>query len=175
MTKVGVTGAHGTGKTTLVCVVAEAINKPFIREVARECPLPINEAATYETQKWILRHQIMKEMEHLGEWVLTDRTSLDNLAYLYYLENIGRVNDQQLADYENIALPWGETYDMLFYVPIEFPLVDDGVRATSPRYQKDIDENIKMILDGEGYEYVTLKGSVEERKATMLKAMDALR
>jgi len=53
--------------------------------LARLCPLPINEETTMDAQKWILLNQIAQEntIDHTGKVLITDRSTIDNFAYMY--------------------------------------------------------------------------------------------
>ena len=66
--KVAFIGTHGVGKTTLCYDLAAALKKrdltvELVREVARECPLPINQETTLKAQAWILHTQIAWELQ----------------------------------------------------------------------------------------------------------------
>ncbi len=61
--KVAFIGTHGVGKTTLAYGLASRlkrrdVNLEVVVEVARRCPLPLNEGTTLEAQAWILHAQI---------------------------------------------------------------------------------------------------------------------
>ena len=65
--KVAFIGSHGVGKTTLCFDLAARfkrldLNVDIVREVARHCPLPINQDTTLEAQAWILHTQIAQEI-----------------------------------------------------------------------------------------------------------------
>ena len=61
----------------------------FGREVVRDNPLGINEAATGEAQLWVLVSQVRQELELApkAEVLVTDRGVMDN--YAYYLRACG--------------------------------------------------------------------------------------
>ena len=66
--KVAFVGTHGVGKTTLCFDLAAQLKRldlgvDLVKEVARRCPLPINEATTPDAQAWILHTQIAEELE----------------------------------------------------------------------------------------------------------------
>ena len=66
--KIAFIGTHGVGKTTLCYELAASLKKrdlsvELVREVARECPLPINRDTTLKAQSWILHTQIARELE----------------------------------------------------------------------------------------------------------------
>lgn len=61
--KIAFIGTHGVGKTTLCYglaarLKARDVSLEIVHEVARRCPLPINEATTVAAQAWILHTQI---------------------------------------------------------------------------------------------------------------------
>jgi len=55
------------------------------------------------------------------------------------------------------------SYSHVFYLPIEFPIVLDGLRPDDPGFQQDIDGRVLSLLRANDLDYVTLTGSVEER------------
>ena len=64
--KLAFIGSHGVGKTTLCFDLASKLkrldlNVDIVREVARHCPLPINQETTLDAQAWILHSQVAWE------------------------------------------------------------------------------------------------------------------
>ena len=53
------------------------------------------------------------------------------------------------------------------YFPIEFEVVDDGVRSLDEEYRREIDNNIKSILEELGINYYVMEGAQEERLEMM--------
>ena len=86
---IAVTGVHGSGKTTLVEKLAEAIGVIGLDvgvgdEAARKCPYPVSLETTREAQDWIYNAHYMMEMglrEQEHDVVVFDRTLLDNVLY----------------------------------------------------------------------------------------------
>jgi nicotinamide riboside kinase len=142
--KIAFVGSHGVGKTTLCFELAAMLKRrnvdvDIVREVARACPLPINQETTVAAQEWILHSQIRYELE-VGarhDFVLCDRSVLDNYCYLVHAAGSSPVWEKML-DY------WLPTYDLLVHVPICTRPTYDGVRAIDPRFQ----EQIELLLDG---------------------------
>lgn len=62
-------------------------------------------------------------------------------------------------------------YDIVFYVPIEFPLERDAIRYEGVEFQKQIDDIIVDGLHHFGQPYITLSGSLEERMDTIKKTI----
>jgi len=142
--KVALIGSHGVGKTTLCYELAARlkrrnVNVDIVREVARRCPLPINQETTVAAQEWILHTQIALEIEAAAghDTVLCDRSVLDNYCYMVHA-----VGTQPM--WEKVFDRWLTTYDLLVYVPIWSRPSYDGVRAVDPSFQ----QQIELLLEG---------------------------
>lgn len=145
--KIAFVGTHGVGKTTLCFDLASQMKRldlgvDLVKEVARRCPLPINEETTPDAQAWILHTQIAEELEASStyEVVICDRSVLDNYAYL--VARVGR-----RADLDPLVGSWIRTYDALFKVPIIDLPSFDGTRAVSPTFQHEIDTTIDQLIE----------------------------
>jgi hypothetical protein len=55
-------------------------------------------------------------------------------------------------------------YDHVFYLPVEFPIVLDGLRPDDPAFQADIDRRMHHLLEAADVAFHTLHGSVEARQ-----------
>jgi nicotinamide riboside kinase len=154
--KVAFVGTHGVGKTTLCFDLASQMKRldlgvDLVKEVARRCPLPINEETTPDAQAWILHTQIAEELEAAStyEVVICDRSVLDNYAYL--VARVGR-----RPDLDPLVGSWIRTYDALFKVPvIDLPSFD-GTRAVSPTFQHEIDATIDQLIESFNVEVLQL-------------------
>jgi nicotinamide riboside kinase len=142
--KIALIGSHGVGKTTLCFELAAALKRrnadlEMVREVARRCPLPINQETTVSAQEWILHTQISWELEadSAHDIVLCDRAVLDNYCYLVHSAGT-------LRAWEHFLDHWMPTYDLLVYVPVSERPSYDGVRAVDPGFQKQIE----LLLGG---------------------------
>jgi len=144
--KVAFIGTHGVGKTTLCYDLAAHLKRldfsvDLVKEVARECPLPINQDTTLEAQSWILHTQIAREIAATDGYqaVICDRSVLDNYAYLVH--QVGRV-----APMEPVIAQWLTTYSLLVKVPIWEPPRFDGTRDLSETFQAEIDQMIDDLV-----------------------------
>ena len=86
--KIAFIGSHGIRKTTAALAFAGVMQRAgrsveFGREVVRDSPLGINEAATGEAQLWVITSQVRGELELAAkaECLVTDRGVMDNFAY----------------------------------------------------------------------------------------------
>ena len=144
--KIAFVGSHGVGKTTLCYglaarLKARDISLELVHEVARRCPLPINEQTNLASQSWILHTQIAEEIVAASGYpvVVTDRSALDN--YVYLLVAAGR---QPML--QGLVDAWMQTYDLLVMVPIVERPSPDGFRATDPVFQRAIEERLDREL-----------------------------
>ena len=144
--KVAFVGSHGVGKTTLCFDLASQLKRldlgvDLVKEVARRCPLPINEETTPDAQAWILHTQIAEELAAatLYEVVVCDRSVLDNYAYL--VARVGR-----RPELDPLVGSWIRTYTVLFKVPVLEAPSFDGTRAVSRSFQMEIDGIIDQLL-----------------------------
>lgn len=145
--KVAFVGAHGVGKTTLcyelaACLKRRDLRVDLVKEVARECPLPLNQKTTIDAQAWILHTQIAREIEAvLGQDILVcDRSVLDNYAYL--VEKFGR-----LEPFDSLVRHWLPGYGLLVWVPAVDGLRFDGLRDTDRKYQRRIETVIQALIE----------------------------
>ena len=144
--KIAFIGSHGVGKTTLCFDLASRLKRldlsvDLVKEVARACPLPINQDTTLEAQAWILHTQIAEEIATASRYpvVVCDRSVLDNYAYLVC--RAGRT-----PEYDALVRAWVGTYDGLFKVPILAAPSFDGTRDVSAEFQLEIDRTIDALV-----------------------------
>jgi len=161
--KIGVMGTHDTGKTTFVYGLLSALKSAHslfvgvVTEKIRECPFESNEMTSFRAQYWTLNQQINAEIvEHTRYNVLVcDRTVIDNFAYCVrasrHKDEKGRprINKEELTMLKQKCQHWAKTYDYLFLttIPIRKKMENDGFRSTSKRFQMEIDEILKEIIE----------------------------
>lgn len=145
--KVAFIGTHGVGKTTLCFDLAARLKRldlgvDIVKEVARECPLPINRETTLEAQAWILHAQIAGEIAASARYeaVVCDRSVLDNYAYLVH--RVGR-----RREYDPLVRRWVNTYSGLFKIPVLQTPSFDGTRDVSATFQSEIDRVLEELIE----------------------------
>lgn len=165
-------GTHGVGKTTLCFDLASQLKRldlgvEIVKEVARRCPLPINEDTTLDAQAWILHTQIAEELEASARYeaVICDRSVLDNYAYL--VVRVGR-----RPDLDQLVGSWIRGYNALFKVPVLGAPSFDGMRAVSRSFQMEIDHAIDRLLHEFEVEVLPLEPT--DRAGWMRMILDSL-
>jgi nicotinamide riboside kinase len=148
--KVAFIGTHGVGKTTLCYGLAARLKArdvvlEVVHEVARRCPLPINEQTGLASESWILHSQIAEEVVAATrhELLVCDRSALDN--YVYLLLAAGPI-----PGLDELVNHWMRSYDLLIFVPIVDRPRADGVRTTDPAFQKAVQERLERELSQRG-------------------------
>jgi nicotinamide riboside kinase len=172
--RIAIVGSFSTGKTTLAEAAAEPLSLPLLPEVAREVAaegFQLDKDATPEVETLIFLRQYRNEMRHPA--FIADRSLLDVMAYAsWVLEHQERRREFALWDAcVDVAEHRLRTqYTHVIYLPIEFPIVPDGLRPLDVDFQRDIDRRILELLERYGLGFETLTGSVEDR----LEALTAL-
>jgi nicotinamide riboside kinase len=174
--RVGITGAHGVGKTTLAGKLARELNIPLIKEQARavasllgleNCEqLAKDKAMAAKFQIFILYQQIKKENE-LASFI-SDGTFLDFLAYWTYY-GLDEYDSFSGTIYRKECLSRLSGYDFIVYVPPEMPLKPDGFRLSSRGSRNDLDRIIRFMLEKVNLPVLMVSGDPGERVRQVLK------
>ncbi len=175
MKRIAIVGSFSTGKTTLAEEAAPKLGLPLLPEVAREVVelgFKLDKDATVETETLIFLRQWHNENTH-AEFV-GDRSLVDVMAYAsWVLENQERRKEFALWDtcLDIAKHNLRSQYTDVFYLPIEFGIVPDGLRPLDEDFQQDIDRRMVHLLEVNDIQYKTLTGSVEDRMAQLLDAV----
>ena len=170
------TGASGTGKTTALDLLKKQLPSTYkihtnvIRNLASQRGLTLNELATEQTQDLIFEayENILHDDKDIK--YINDRCLIDPVAYTMYLVSDNKL-DKSILDVQWMKLKAAVSEGFLehvFYFPINFPLVRDGVRSENEKYRIEIDIFIRNILERlemlypDKFSYTTVKGTPEE-------------
>lgn len=167
--KIILTGAHGTGKSTLVQPLATEYKLPVFQRTVRNFweangvndfeLLPSDIRAIF--QKHLLLNQLEKENTLWEQGFITDRSVLDYLAYAVVSSSMSKTD---LDLYKALIRERLLQYDYIIYLPVEFPAEPEYLRA-NPQSQIEVaevlEEHLNLWLKPE--QYCIARGSVDER------------
>ena len=182
--KICLLGAQGTGKSTLVSYFKEQCR--VVDGIARRV-IAHGGASNQNGDSHSQRHIFNDYMEALRGDYLSTRSMIDVYAYTQYLVQhyeLVPYNPFSVGEYILLKIElWRELYlikkwlsknpDVIIcYIPIEFDIVEDGVRSLDKEYQRAINKNMndifcKLILScyiSRGY---VITGSLIDRIAHM--------
>ena len=162
--KIALSGSHGTGKTTLLQSLAP-LNQ--ITEVARDLIAKIGNPRDMENKERSQFQELLffrqMKMELVAWDFFSDRSLVDILAYSQDLPIYGELLEEAKKYLKK------HEYDIVFFLPIEFPMEKDRVRIEddlfSPHnYRQVIEYRIIDIARELGVELVEVRGTIEERE-----------
>lgn len=167
------TGAHGTGKTTLMNALAKDGTRTL--SIARDAATVGNYPPTDDAREAYQKDLFAAGFKALSSKknYISDRGLTCIAAYTFFNALAGKIT-KKTADNQYLKLQkfHNDNPDILVvYVPIEFELTDDGLRSVDTEEQAAIDFMIKNILDTAGIKYITVTGTVEERVAQINAAL----
>lgn len=177
--KIGVSGTFSVGKTTFINELKQSLPSLSVideaaRELINEGDLNVNNMkgkALSRFQTNVVQRQVKNELSTPTPWI-TDTALSDTLAYAKDAPNCEWIVDYVASYYNRRA------YDIIFYIPPEIPLEDDGIRHTDEEYRTTIDERIVPELyhaaRNHWIKVVGLTGSVKERVELALSAIESL-
>jgi hypothetical protein len=142
--RIGISGASGTGKSTLARFISDTYGIPMnpigsrstANEMGFESPYDVDKAGRREEfQRRLQASKIAWETSH--ESFVTDRTTLDELVYTTFHD----VKTACSASYYDAAIQHMRRYDIVFYCPADsfINLDGDPKRLDDIRYQKNFD------------------------------------
>lgn len=145
------TGASGTGKTTVGSLLANELYMDRPESVSRNSPY---EHGTAEHQDY-LAEKIGSQYYRVDNSVL-DRTPFDVSAYT----DAYSVGNSTLATL--YAAGFADTPKVIIYFPIYWAAEDDGVRPTDMDFNREVDRRIKEQLDTYRVKYYTVRDESPE-------------
>lgn len=171
--KIIFTGAQGTGKTSVMDALPDSLYKikGVTRKVITEKNLTINEYSDNCSQKHIF--DAYEQKLTVNDNYIAERGLIDVYAYTLSRVKAGRCSqtlaETQLSKIEKFN---SKNPDAVYiYFPIEFEIVEDGVRSLDKEFQKEIDDIIHNTLISSNCNFLRISGSVEERAKQIEKLL----
>jgi nicotinamide riboside kinase len=168
--KIALSGAHGTGKTTIFNMLKELFPAyEFIEEIVRT--MCKKKGITHSTQiDKKLQTEIHKQYCEIllaEDNFISDRAISDTLSYMELYHGL------ESKKAENISKELMKEYDLILYFPIEFAISDDGFRFTGKESQRSMDFLVKKHCKF-ARNVVTVCGTIEERFEITRQAVSKL-
>lgn len=167
MFRIAIVGSHSTGKSTLQKDLSDAL-----RERGWNCRvgMEVKEiVGARMTSRDPLQFGLALIAEHFrrlepddSHILLLDRSLLDLSVYSRH-DNIGGKHVSDLID--ALMASYLTRLDILIFLPIEFPLVQDGHRPPSEAYRAKIDKDLREVMAAYHVTPLELKGTPEVRLA----------
>lgn len=173
------TGAHGCGKSSLIEKLQDWDNIVCVNSVTRSTisakERRIDEIENLDNSQYKILSNIIEATNDLIEMnkrdsnkiYLVDRCVFDFVAYTRAFYEQGKLSYQCLHTVEETVQNIYKNYDLVCYLPIEFAIVDDGVRSLDENLRKYVDNEIYRQIKSTGVKFVRLSGSYEERIKTL--------
>jgi len=174
MLTIGMCGAHGTGKTTLLQELSPYLTVSELSRTMRDMwekfgiadfeKLPPDVRATF--QRYAILRQIEREDAQQNGFI-TDRTVMDNLGYTKLSTDM---TESELLMYEALVRERVKKYSHFIYVPIEFEAENEFLRAdvsSRQEFAKIVESYLEeWFTPGQ---YLIVRGSLEDRVAQVLQ------
>ena len=171
--KIGLCGTVSVGKTTLVNALKE-LPEFAEYEIATERSKYLRDQGIALNDDSTLKGQLVfaaeRSLELMKENIITDRTFYDVGAFTLSVKSIEWSNKIKFTE---LIMSLHKNYDVIIYVsPEGIEIEDNGVRTTDAEYRDKIDKVIKeMLLEWPPVKLIEVKGSTEERIATIKEAL----
>lgn len=152
--KVAFAGSHAVGKTTLVSALADRYPSiPVIQNETRKVPRSLRGTTGGQFMIWDIYNNVLSDEPSY----ICDRSMFDICAYS---KVFGAWTEEEADKFAGFYRNAPYYPDLLFYLPIEFPAVQDDER---PDKRDEVDECIQNLLATLGTPFYTVRGSVQER------------
>lgn len=163
-------GSHGVGKTTLLKHLSQARPDLIVEDgdsrLVRAYNKEIGNTLTKKEEQLLINRLSDKNWpsQVRNEKLCLTRTPLDHWAY-----SLSFGWTEFCEERKALLKKTDLSKIKFFYIPIEFPLEDDGVRYTDNSYQKTIDSFLKDLIEYWRIDATILSGTVEERLKKLLE------
>jgi thymidylate kinase len=172
-----ISGSFGVGKSTITKAIYSHLKNEhpekrvfMIGDISRDLVLS---GRVLHDRRSTLEHYFLYVAEYVRRLIpleydilIQDRTLLDTLSYIVINGNA----PPEFIEMMEVLVKWYIMgIDSYFYIPIEFSIVEDGIRTIDSKYQQDIDAQIKHYLHQFNVPYRVLSGNISYRLEQALR------
>lgn len=180
------TGAHSCGKSTLVeffrgkegfeCI--DSVTRSTISKEDRK----VDGVENLDKAQYAILDNIQKATLKLVEQnvadpskvYLLDRCVFDFIAYSLCFYNKGLISPDCMTAIMKTCKDYWKYYDLVCYLPIEFPIVSDGIRSEDEELRKQVDREIHTQILWNRVRAIELNGTVLQRVSRIQDAVTAI-
>jgi len=178
MKRILITGVFGSGKTQLVDMLEKSLcglgyKAKSISEVARECPLKLNQEQTILSTSWLIMAQMENEIKSRRnlDFIIYDRGLPDIIAHTREIKKETpeeKIFQKKLEELGRFSLT---NYDYIFLSKRsdKFDIQLDGLRSDSIEYQVTLEKHHINYLNQTKEKYVALVGDNKDRLPQILE------
>ena len=169
---IALTGSHGVGKTTLGFELYKYYAKKKVTFFSEGIPrkiiakgFPLGDLATMDSYvEYIVGQLSALSQAKQYDLYISDRTLLDPYAYALANENSNKslITCRELELLHQVWLLERKEYDLYLFLPIQFNMVNDGVRPVGERYRELVSQTILNLLHENNLNYITVTGSPQD-------------
>lgn len=168
-------GSHSTGKSTLleyfrgregyVCIDSVTRSSTSTEERRIDGIESLDEVQLKICNNIIVKMSEIVQMQKAdsSKVYLLDRCAVDFMAYTKCFVDKKLVQPETYNKISELISPFLHAIDVIFYTPLEFDIVDDGVRSLDEELRRNVDDTILDLLLWNKVTTVRLKGSVRQR------------
>ena len=167
--RVAIVGAECTGKTTLARALAGHYQTVWVPECVREFVDKKKSLPAAADIAKIARAQMEREAAltaQANRVLFCDTNLMMTVLYSDYYFGECPQAVRQAAEEEN--------YDLTLFVQDDIPWVPDPMQRTRPEARKNVQELIRKELDRRKIKHHLISGTIEERLALSMSAVDHL-
>ena len=186
--KVAIIGSHGTGKSTLANAVCKILEREgrliqHLPELARSICERSNDPHFFRRGSnsalrqllLIIAQTVTEEELRAGDGILIcDRTIADHWSYTLELFGEELAESGVSTMFSDYIAKHLASYDLIFYLPPEFPPADDGVREDDIQFQNQIASRILGELEQSRIDFVEVRGSLDARTDQVINSIHRL-
>lgn len=178
-----VVGAHSTGKDTLINNIRDYFLEHHHHKIIHHSSVSRTELHSRKLKIYQEVDDLFQSYISLSNWASIFKAATRNpvvcctdlvvrsLAYTLAgkkcSSGLEQTHKNMLDFVHNVV---GKVYDIYWiYLPVEFPIVADGVRDKDENYRNDVDSSIQYIFRTCDIPHYIVRGSIKERRDKIVR------
>lgn len=171
---IAICGSFSVGKTTLANYIFKHLLNKYSISLSNEVALNlINKGflMSKDITEYGITNYALLSLQNIrnrgGQIYLSDRSLIDLYSYLL-INKSTKIRESYIKLIEELLYHEDKIFDLYVYIPIEIPLENIYYRVDDDDYRNQVDNKIIELLTKYNKNYITVRGSVEERFQTVI-------